>query len=954
MIKHKTLLLTASLAALGCAEAAYGQAQSATTPVAEQARLYPPSDEGAPGAAPTPSEGPSDNAQDIVVTGTRIRGGFSAPTPVTSVGSDLLEQRAVTNVGEIFAELPGFRQTTSPTQTQRQLFNGGQTIADLRGLGPTRTLTLVDGHRWMPTNANTTIDASLLPSNLVERVDVVTGGASAAYGSDAVAGVVNYVLRDRMNGVTGNVQYGISGHGDNKEFGASLAAGANFADDRAHIVVAGDYADNRGVGTLYTRDWSRGAGVLTYGNSRPAGTPSQVLTTDVLYSTITNGSLILSGPLAGTAFGSDGMPFTFQPGTIVSTFMSGGVNPQGYPFGNWPLRTPNKRYSVFGRLTYDITPDLKAYVEGSYGANSGSGYTTFNTTTSFIVNINNPYIPQATRTAMIANGLNSITIGRINTETNGSRQDNDFRTSRFAVGLDGKLFGDWSIDAYYARGRSHSLNINATNYLTANQLASYYVVADANGNPVCGPIATNPNLTAAQRALVQPGCVPFNVFGANRASAAAVDYITDAQVQDVHIAQDVISANISGILSHRVSIAAGLEYRTLKVTQDTDQYSQLGAYAFGNPKPFSGSQAVTEGYFEIGVPLLKDSPLGKALDLNAAVRRTHYDTSGSVTTWKLGAVYDLNDMIRLRVTRSRDIRAPNPSELFSSGFVSATTGVVNPFNSQTGRLLSTVVIDPSLTPERADTLTMGIVLQPQWSWASGFQASVDYYDIKVNGIIASPSARDVLQRCKDGDAVSCSYIQFDNSAYGIALVSVPLLNLNSLRTRGVDAEISYRVPDIGIPGQINLRAVGTWVAELRTTDSSGSFDRAGWGLNGVPRFTSVVDVNYTAGRFNTSMQWRHVSSFGFDPTLIGPDNPAYSPTLSNSINSNRFPAANYFNLSARYTLHEKGGQRVQIFGVINNLFDKEPPLGATQLLTNGNPYDVIGRTFRFGIRASLR
>lgn len=959
MIRQNALLLSASLAALGCAGAAHGQARLIEAGGSgDQAQLQVASAEAVPGTGSSLSdEASADKAQDIIVTGTRIRGGFSAPTPVTSVGSELLDRRAVTNAGEILAELPSFRQTTSPTQAQRQMFNGGQTNADLRGLGVNRTLTLVNGRRWMPSNFTGTVDTSLLPSNLIDRIDVVTGGASAAYGSDAVAGVVNYILRDRMDGVTGNVQYGISGHGDNKEFSAALAAGLNFADDRAHLVVSGDFAENKGVGTLYSREWSRGAGVLTYPAVRPAGTPNQVLTTDVLYSTITNGSLILSGPLAGTAFGPDGTPFAFQPGTVVGTFMSGGVNPQAYPFGNWPLRTPTKRYSVFGRLTYDLTPDLKAYVEGSYGFNSSKSFTGFNTTTSLTIDISNPYIPPATRTAMLANNLTSITVGRLNTENGGFKSDNEFTTSRFSVGLEGKVFGDWSVDAYYARGRTRSLNVIANNLAVPNLLAAYYVVADGNGNPVCGPIASNPNLTAAQRAIVQPGCVPFNVFGPNRQSAAALDYITDPQVQDVHIGQDVVSANISGspfsTWAGKVSVATGFEYRTFKVVQDTDRLSQLTAYAFGNPKPFRGSQTVTEGYFEVGVPLLKDSALGKALDLNAAVRRTHYDTSGSVTTWKVGGVYDLNDAIRLRVTRSRDIRAPSPFELFSGGggFIAATVGVPNPLNNNvTGLLLSTVVVNPALKPEKADTLTAGVVLQPTWSWARGLQVSVDYYDIKINGVIGTPLARDVLTLCSKGDATACSYIALDNSAYGISLVSIPLQNMSRQRTRGIDAEIVYRMPDMGIPGRFDLRAVGTWVLEL--TDAGG-VDRAGWGIGGVPRFTSTVDLNYNLNRFNASVQWRHISSFGFDPSLTGPDNPAYNPANAFTINSNRFPAANYFNLSARYTLYEKDRQRIQVFGIINNLFDKDPPLGATQLLQTGNPYDVIGRTFRFGVRASL-
>lgn len=931
------LFLTVSMIAIGAGDALAQQPAATAQP-------------------PAPEAG--DDSSGIVVTGSRLRAsGFTTPVPVSVVGAEQIEQRAPSTIAEVINEIPAFRQSTSPTQAQRITAGGGQNVSDLRGLGGTRTLTLVDGLRFTPTNTTGTTDITLLPTNLIERVEVVTGGASAAYGSDAVAGVVNFILKDRMQGVQGTIQYSESEHGDNEEPLINLAAGFNFADDRGHFLIGVDAVNNEGVGTLYTRDWARGAGTITFPAGRPANIPSQVLYDNVLYAAQTAGGVITSGPLKNVAFGEGGVPYNFQQGLVSGTLMSGGVNPLGYPFGNWPIRTPAQHVTSMARLSYDITPTTTAHLDVSWGKNSSNSFTTFQQSPNLIVSRDNPFMPASVRQAMIDNGLTTVTVGRVNTEYGGYKTDNDYETARVAGGLKGKVFEDWDWDADFSVGRTLTDQIIPNNINVPNQLAAYWVVAGPNGAPVCGNPTTNPNLTAAQRAQVQPGCVPFNIFGPNQETPQALDYITDAQIQNTTVRQTAASANLSGspfsTWAGPLTVAVGAEWRKDKVVQITDANSQQNQYAFGNPKPFTGSQDVKEAYGEVGVPLARDMTFVKSLDLNAAIRRTDYSLSGAVTTWKVGLSYEPTDYLRFRATQSRDIRAPNLSELFSGGGIGAANNISNPFKGTSGVLNTLQVGNNNLKPEIADTFTAGVVIQPTWSWLSRFRASVDLYDIKLEGVIAAVGAQDIIRRCYNGVQEYCPLITFDSTPFGIALVNVQSFNQNELTTHGVDMEVSYRAPieAVGLPGTLDIRALGTYVSNLTTIDTTGvSTDRAGFGNGGVPQWTWNANFNYKLDRLGVGVQARYTSSLHNDVLLIGPDDPRYSPTLSNSISDNVFPSMIYWNLSAQYDLIEGDKKNLQVFGVINNLFDRDPPFASTVNLSTGDVYDLVGRTYKVGLR----
>jgi outer membrane receptor protein involved in Fe transport len=897
---------------------------------------------------------PVSELNQVVVTGSRLTAGFSAPTPVTVVGGPQLEQRAATIIGEVLNELPAFRQTTNPTQLQRAPI-GAQSVADLRGLGVQRTLTLVNGRRHVATHPNGTMDLSQLPTSLVERVEVVTGGASAAYGSDAVAGVVNVILADRLEGVRGSVQYGVSDRGDAKEPSISLGGGFSFAGGRGHIVVGGDYANNKGVGTMYSRTWGREPGVVAFGANRAAGLPAQGFMTDVTYSAMAAGGLINTpGPLRGITFDANGQPTPFQYGQVFSTLMIGGSNPGANPAGNWPLMQPHERYSVLALGNYELTPNLTVYVEAGFGRNTMDGFTSFDQSASITILRDNPFLPVSLRNQMVAGNIPSFTMGRLYTER-GKPVLGSSETKRIVGGFKGRVFGDWRWDAYFQTGESDGRNTRIQ-VAAGNLGAAVYAIAGPNGTPICGPLATNPNLNATTRAQVEPGCVPIDLFGAGRPSQAALDYIDGTYDTKENYHQKVAALNLDGepfsTWAGPVQLAIGAEYRRERVSSLADPLSQQAGFIASNGSTYAGGISVKEAYAEIGVPLARDLAWAKSLDFNAAARRTDYSASGAVTTWKVGLTYEPSDEVRFRATRSRDIRAPSLLELFNAGGSSNLASFVNVVNGQTGPLRASTEGNPDLVPEIADTFTAGVVLQPSWSWASGLRASVDYYAIKVDGVITTPAQTDVIRECAKGDQRYCALITFDNTPFGIAFMRRVPLNLNKLVTKGFDIEVSYRLPlsNFDLPGRVDVRALATWVDDLTTTDFTGSIDRAGAGSGGVPEWTANLTLAYSLNRFSTSLQARYTSPIKADATLIGPNEPNYDPRLVNSVNRNLFPASLYFNLSAQYEIISNGKRRLQVFGLINNLLDADPPAASRPAIESGNPYDVVGRYFKVGMR----
>lgn len=918
------------------------------------------------------------DASDIVVTGSRIQNaGVKAPTPLTVLEAAKILQTAPSAVDDVIAQLPAFRSNSGPNQVQRNAGSPstGQSLANLRGLGAQRTLTLIDGRRPVPTNSAGTTSTSIIPVGMIKRMEIVTGGASAAYGSDAVAGVANFILLDRMEGLKGSIYGGISGQGDNKEYGASLTFGLNAMDDRFHMVVGADYNKNYGVGNIYERDWSavepgNSGNPISFGASRATGTAAFGWANGVEYATQTPGGVITgattttgaaSTALNLLAFNPDGSTYTLVRGPVFGNLMiNSSSNPVATPIAQWNLKQPMEQFAGMARMSFDVADAATLFADINYARSSVFTYSQYHQSPTITILANNPYLPSGIKDLMTANNIASFNMGRVDTDWLGTSGDNKYETFQATVGARGSLLGDFKWDTFFTYGKS---TIESQVYGTreANLYAALYAVTDSSGNIVCGPLASNPGFAASrltnsvQLANVLPGCVPLNPFGAGNVSQAAKDYVSGIEYTDVDMVRKVFAANISGPLfdlpGGKANIAVGGEMRWDSLVQVADPLQIQGLYSSGNARSYSGKDDVKEAYAEIDLPILDQ------LGVNGAIRRTDYKLSGAVTTWKIGGTLEPIDGLRFRVTRSRDIRAPALSDLFLVGGVSATGSFVNPFNGNSARLPVQTVGNPNLKPERADALTIGMTYQGSGD-LNGLRFSIDYYRVKVRDVIASVGATDVLARCYNGLTNYCSAITFDSSAFGIAKIFVQPFNQSLLDVEGFDIELGYRgkLQKIGLPGEIDATMFTSILQHYKSTDIAGpggvTLDYAGY-QNASPKVMISAYVNYKIDPVTIGLQMRAFSAVRYSPLFFGPDEAGYDPSKSTSINKNTFAGQALFNLNLAYDF-TLGGRKMQVFGNINNLFDRHPDEYAIAAINlGGNPYDYVGRTFKLGFRFEM-
>lgn len=911
-------------------------------------------------ASPTPSQ-PSAEAQapastapteTIVVTGSRIaREGFTAPSPVTVVGTEAIQAFGTTNVAETLSELPSFRASQSPENTFVTL-NGnlGARTLDLRGLAPQRTLVLVNSRRFVPSSSQGTVDINLIPTSLIRSVEVVTGGASAAYGSDAVAGVVNFLLDTDLEGVRGNAQYGISDRGDDEEWMLGLAAGTNFADGRGHVIAGGEYADNKGVGGCFTLPYC----AEEYSNFTNTDWPNNGLPNRVTlphkHATLTGGGLINSGPLRGTKFLPDGTPAEFEYGMWPSTFaMVGGEGHLGDPFTTAHyMKAPVERYSLYGMATFDFTNDLSAFLEASFGKVIGNARGAQTRDISITIQRDNPYIPEEVQQRMDEEGLSRFVLARAGDDFGVARYHAENRTFRIVGGLEGRVadFADWNV--YYQYGDNKYDQTMDNNRIQSRFPLAVDAVARPDGTVICRSSLADPG----------NGCIPVNLFGEFNWTQGAKDYLYGSGWQTTAIEQHVIAANLQAepfsTWAGPVSLAVGGEYRDESIAGEADPISQQNGWYVGNGQSVRGGIDVKEAYAETVIPLAEDLPFARMLEVNGAIRLTDYSTSGTVTTWKLGLVYEPTDWLRLRATRSRDIRAPNLHELFgatSSAFsrVVDTDGVQYLPQVFTGG-------NAELQPESADTWTAGVVLTPE-SLLPGLRLSADYYDIQVNDAISQVGAQTTVDRCAAGVDQFCGLVTREGDGT-ISAVRNPWLNLDTLIIRGVDFEAAYAT-SIFDTARLSLRVLASYVDDYITIDSVGAIDRAGQtgvqtgALPGMPDWSGNATMTLEQGPARVSLAGRFINSGIMDVTLVGPTDKGYDPSLPNSISDNHLPSRIYVDLGIGYKLLDNGDRSVEFYGAIENLFDKNPPINVySGSGTNPFLFDTILRRFTAGIRFS--
>ena len=938
----------------------------------------------APAFAQTPQTAQAPVIEEVVVTGSRIvRDGYEAPTPVTVVGEEQIQAAAPKDIADYVNQLPALAGSVTPQSNAGGLSagNGGINALNLRGIGTARTLVLLDGQRSVPATQSNQVDIGALPQQLISRVDIVTGGASAAYGSDALSGVVNFVLDKEFVGVKGEVSGGITSYGDDQDWKVQMAGGTAFSNGRGHFLVSGEISKRLGIlgensSALLPnkREWMNGIdGVLT-NPARTATNPSApqyIVRPNVAAAAATYGGIITSGPLKGTAFGPGGTPYQFNYGSVAGVYMSGGDYQQSDVTSAYTLDPKHTHQTIFTRAGYDITDNINVYVQLSWDHTWHESY--FGVSgelNTLVMKSDNAYIPASVKSQLTALKLTQFTYGSwVDGLHEGSL--NDRWVNRYVVGGSGKFDAfdnNWNWDAYYQKGVTRASEQSLGNKLKPVYADAIDAVTDpATGRVVCRSTLTTPN----------NGCIPFNVFGTNVATPAARlalvgGHFFGNSYRYEHFSQDVMAANVRGNpfsdWAGPISLALGIEHRVESSTGIVDANSLAGNWYAANYRPTIGSYDVTEGFAETVIPLAKDQVWAKSLDLNAAVRGTSYSTSGYVTTWKVGATWDLIDDIRVRATRSRDIRAPNIGELFTTG-IRGLVYVVDPFSGNPNAQAETITTgNLALKPEVADTTGLGVVLQPRFF--PGFSASVDYYNIDISQAIGTVGTQQTIDNCYSGNTVFCSGLQRDlvNGVLTITKVFSQPFNFVNELDRGIDFESSYRLNladiDSGLNGGLSLRFLATHFLKNRVANGVNKpTDQVGQLSGGVnlPNWKWTAALAYTGEALSTQLTWRGVSAGKYNTSYVECSSGCPVATTDNpTIDNNYIAGATYMDANVTYKLHTDVAGDYSVFLSVQNVFDKSPPVVPLNggLLyagraTNVTLFDILGRVFRAGVRFKM-
>ncbi len=947
----------------------------------------------------------------IVVTGSRIRQpGYEASSPITSMSSEAIAMSQPVAVEELVKDLPAAVPAVGSATNNGS--GGGATI-NLRGLGTNRTLVLINGRRVVPFNLEGVVDTNTIPLALVERVDTVTGGASAVYGADAVAGVVNFILKNNFEGVELNTSYGFSGEDDAVRRKFDLTVGGNFAEDRGNAVVSFGYTK---TDPLYQARRPWGEVALSSVDGTPMGsgtsvpgrfdlTPAQIKDAD--------GNVIRQG--VALPEGAELDPTT---GALID-FNHDNYNKAGYNYNPYNLyQTPLSRYQINALGSFKINSAAEVYSHLTYVQsdvsldNASSG--TFGN--SYAVPIGNPFIPDAMRqqfcdTLLIdpakcvagvgGDTMMNLTINRRFTEMGTRPVDIENKTIQLLAGVRGDFNPDWNYDAYISHGETQQL-------LTRRNWGSLSKLRNAL-NTISAAECIVPGASAAVA-----GCVPINVFGPEGTiTQEMIDYINLSSMSKTTIKQDVASGSISGLLpehlsspwsERQIAVAFGAEWRRSSAATRGDQPSQINGEVLGTGAPVpdrEGQFEMREAFAELAVPLIENMPFIHSLNLEAGYRQTEFKAGGSKTnygSYKFGGDWSPIEDVRIRAMYQRATRAPNIGELFNPRVTGLGNRAVDPCqldlinaaDANTAGTLSNLCRltgvpeaaigyvakpnagqvnqetggNPNLGPEEADTWTIGAVWQP--AFVPSLRLSLDYYDIKIDKTINSPSLAEVMDGCYDKALNptlafndSCAAIQrsaVNGSLNGVDAKGVirPLTNAGNERVSGFDLAANYRIElaDFGWDiGRVDLSVNGSILTKHETQATPTSTLRDCVGYYSVSCDEPKVKqrwnsrATWTMGDYSASLNWRHLSGVEVEP---GSGN-WYAPYAE-------IDSYDYFDLSGRWDIT----QTVRLTATINNLFDKAPPVVGSQIGTtsanNGNTfpqtYDAIGRYFTFG--ATLR
>lgn len=970
-LRHIWLQAASTLAVMVSASAAAAQEDPAATPETSAEAQDPPGTEEA----------------EILVTGSRIaRQDYVAQSPIVTATTAAVENSGVPTVDAFLVQLPQFTPGSGGfTNVSSGGLGVGQARLNLRGLGTPRTLVLLDGRRLQPGNAESTIDINSIPASAIASVEVITGGASATYGSDAIAGVVNFKLRRTFEGIEVGGQMGISDLGDAPTRQFTMIAGKAFADSRGHVMVAAEYAD-RDVISFRDRAFSTPTGNLAsqtaQGYFAPAGTN---LPTQAAVDTVFAGYGFAAGTVArnrNLGVNNDGTLFRSNSGAVGINFKNNGdpcmVNDGalfGYD-GNCTNAHQNalERYAVMGRIEYELSPAATVFAQVNYAHSLAHGQGSHAQATPFgqaglTVPLSNPFIPADLRTILASRptpGANFTYVKRMN-QAGPRAYTSATDTVQGLVGVQGEIFGGWDYELFASMGRMKATDRS---------------------------ISGNVSISAIQQLLNAPGggtglCTGgFNIFGDNPLSQSCLDFVERFPVTFTTIKQREFAGSITGTLfalpAGDLEVALSANSRRNTYVTDPDPLLIAGDIpAVVAVQPTSGIQTVSEAAIEFLIPVLSDLPLVQSFNLTPGYRYSHYNRLGGISTWKVNFDWTVIDGLMFRGGYQKAVRAPNIGELYLlPGGVVANIGspplagdpcdvrstfrlASNPNAAQVRALclaqgIPGAIIDsynqgnvgnpsvtqgnPDLTPETAKSYTIGGVLQPRFlgSPFDRLNLSVDYYNITIKDTIATLGAQISLNKCFNADGSNPSYsisnlycqLLLRNTSNGqFSNLIQPLMNLGGYKTDGIDIQADWSVP-VGDDAVINMSATANHLLSFEIqqlpggpfqnfvgTIGNGAF--AKWKLSG--------SLSLDIGPVQVGTRWRHLSAFRDASVVTNPASTILGPG-----------AVDYFDVFARVKVLDQAEFRIGV----TNVTDVTPPqVGALRGFTDAGSYDIIGRAY---------
>lgn len=929
----------------------------------------------------------ADGGEAIVITGSRIaRRDLVSDTPIVTVGADQLLSTGEATLERSLNQLPQFGLGENSTRTG--FATTGQATLNLRSLGSERNLVLLDGRRLQPSNIQQVVDVNTLPLALLESVEIITGGASAAYGSDAIAGVVNFRTRRDFEGLQIDARYSITGEGDGAVRDITGTLGGNFADGRGNAVLSIGYTERDAVGYRDRAFFRRNLGGtdlrIPIGAYAPGGNAPSQQAIDDLFATygIAPGSVVRSSALAlntdGTLFSASNGVFNYREG------WSGLLN-TGRQINNLNqflvLQAPLERITAFGRVTYDLSAGVTAYAQAQY-ADYETRIFVEPGNTSISIPITNPFIPDALRPLLASRAdpdANLILEKRF-IEAGPRLTDRELQTYQFLAGLRGgfdRIDGSW--DVYASHGRTRITETSPGSVL-ASSLRTLINAPDG-GNSICAG--------------------GYNPFGINPLSEACFEYLVASPFRETELTQTVAEALVQGRLftlpGGDVRFALGVNYRRNGYETNPDRLLAAGDVVGVQFTRFSeGTTDVWEGYGELLIPILSDQPFFQSLGVNLGYRYSEYNISGGAHTYKAEGHWEPVRGLRFRGGYARAVRAPSVGELFVAPSGSVPTigrpeqGQGDPCNaasaSRTGSQAAGVralclaqgvplaVIDtfvnlqndspatqignPNLDPEKADTFTAGVTFAPRNAspWLSGLSLSVDYYNIEVDGAIGVYSALQSVTSCFNIDGANpnldannefCANISRDPLTGRISQILQPTRNLGAFRTSGVDIAFRWSVP-VTADGRLTLDSNLTWLESFEVQNAPGWPFRSYKGTVGgiasfqpgsLPEWQAVTRLTYSTRDYELGGRWRFIDSMDAVQRVLNPN--ATTPGVG---------SYSLFDVFASVRV----GPDLSLRLGVNNVANREPPIvGGVQGATESSTYDVLGRTFYVSTRINF-